>query len=548
MQRTDFVPPIAVGTETRDEDRGFPDGKYMTERPPYLNKAGPEIARWFDLPDADAWRRAATAMLKGRDPDTLTQTLPEGVVCEALYAGPATADAGAPDAPPYVRGSRVADRRAAGWDVRARVEAGSLPEAASAAHADLTRGARSVWITPSEVGVVTLADLEQVLGAVDLAATPIHLEVGGLARPWLAALRAIADQRGVNPHDLTGAVACDPPGTLARDGVLPGTVDAAYADLADTVRDASDTPWLHLVGCSGLPYADAGAHGVQELACVLAAGAEALRRLGAHGLTLAEVAPRVLLQLSVGTDTFVEIARLRALRGLWSRLIAACGGDAEAQRTFVHAVSARSVLTRRDPWVNALRATGAGFSAAVAGADALTLRTWDELLGLPDDGARRLSSTGQIVLEAEAHLARVGDPAGGSWYLETMTDRLGRAAWSAFQEIEARGGLIEALRTGWLDGWIAEARAARLAAVVSKKRPVLGVSVHPNKAEELPARGARPSQVLPAQGASGADQTAIIASLRAGSAIVGASHGESIVPLPRFTDEGAWDAGQEVSS
>jgi methylmalonyl-CoA mutase len=519
----------------------------MTERPPFLTHASPEIARWFDLPDAGAWRKAATAMLKGGDPDSLIRALPEGVTCEPLFVGPLTVDSGSPDAPPYVRGSRVADRRAAGWDVRARGEAGSLSQAGEAAAADLGRGARSLWIDPASAGVATLADLDALLASVDLAATPVHVEANASARPWLAALTALARARGVKSEALTGSIACDPAGTLARTGSLPGSVGDAYADLAAAIRDARHTPWVHLLACSGLPYADAGAHGVQELAIVLAAGAEALRRLGALGLTVAEVAPRVLVQLSVGTDTFVEIARLRALRGLWSRLIAACGGDDEAQRVFVHAVSARSVLTRRDPWVNTLRATGAGFSAAVGGADAVTLRTWDELLGLPDDSARRLSSTGQVVLEAEAHLSRVADPAGGSWYLETMTDRLARAAWEAFQKIEGQGGLIAALQSGWIDGWIAQARAERLAAVVAKRRPILGVSVHPNKAEELPARAPRVVASSTAEAATGATLDALIESLRAGRAIAPTTQGVTIVPLPLFTDEGAWDAGQEVA-
>lgn len=474
----------------------------MGAAPPFLTADGPDLPRWFDVPALEAWDKAATRLLKGRPLSSLTRPLPEGILRAPLYTSEDPClDVGHADAPPYLRGSRVLDRRQAGWDARTLVDAGSVGEAAQAIGADLSVGCRSVWLVPDRaarglpgngggVPVRDLADLVALLDAVDLTQHPVHLDAGLRAQSRLEDLTRVADHDGVS-HDLvTGAVVSDPMAVWGAEGSLPGTVDEAYDGLAGAVRFAARLPWVQVAQVSTLPWAEAGAHAVQELSYLLASGAELLRRMDDRGVDVATLAPRVLLQTTLGRDTFVEIAKQRAARLLWSKLLAACGGSAEAQRPFMHAVTSRSLLSTRDPWVNLLRTAHGAFIGGVSGVDAMTIVPWDRALGVPDAVARRAAATMHAVLEAEAHLARVADPAGGSWYVERLTHGLAHEAWAAFQDLERAGGMAAALASGRIEQDLAITREARLKDLHTRKDAVVGVSVFPNATEERPVRHA----------------------------------------------------------
>ena len=175
--------------------------------------------------------------------------------------------------------------------------------------------------------------------------------------------------------------------------------------------------------------------------------------------------------------------------------IAAEGG---AQRQ--HAVTSTVMMTQRDPWVNMLRTTVACLAAGVGGADAVTVLPFDSALGLPDDFARRIARNTQAILLDESNLARVIDPAGGSWYVEQLTDQLARAAWDWFQQVERAGGQQAALRSGLIAGRIAENWAKRSADLARRREPITGVSEFPNLGERPVARDpapARPGGGLP---------------------------------------------------
>jgi methylmalonyl-CoA mutase len=189
---------------------------------------------------------------------------------------------------------------------------------------------------------------------------------------------------------------------------------------------------------------------------------------------------------------------LRAARRLWDRVGEASGVGPEARAMRQHAVTSSVMTTRHDPWVNMLRTTVACFAAGVGGADVVTVQPFDAALGLPDAFARRIARNTQSLLVEEGHLARVIDPAGGSWYVESLTEDLAQAAWAWFTEIERAGGLATALSSGLVAERIGAAWADREQRLATRTDAITGVSEFPNPTEVLPSR--RPAAPPPSGG------------------------------------------------
>lgn len=240
-----------------------------------------------------------------------------------------------------------------------------------------------------------------------------------------------------------------------------------------------------------LPYHEAGGSAAQELGSSLATGVAYLRALTEAGLTVEQAAAQLEFRYAATADQFLTIAKLRAARRLWARVAEVCGAPGGQVQ---HAVTSPVMMSRRDPWVNMLRTTVATLAAGVGGADAVTVLPFDHALGLPDAFARRIARNTSTILVEESHLSRVIDPAGGSWYVERLTDELAHAGWEFFQRIEQEGGQAAALRSGRLRQDLADTWAARSAKLAKRREPITGVSEFPNLAERLVEREAAPVQ------------------------------------------------------
>jgi methylmalonyl-CoA mutase len=231
-----------------------------------------------------------------------------------------------------------------------------------------------------------------------------------------------------------------------------------------------------------LPVHGAGASDAQELGFSLAAGVAYLRALTGAGLDLATAAGQLEFRYAATAEQFPTIAKLRAARLLWSRVTEACG---RALPQYQHAVCSPAMLTRRDVHGNLLRGTVAGFAAGVGGADAVTVAPFDAALGTSERFSLRIARNTQSLLVQEAHLARVIDPAGGSWFVESLTRELAAAAWAFFQEIEAAGGVLAALDGGLVADRVAAVRERREEAVARCTAPITGVSEYADLAEPV---------------------------------------------------------------
>jgi methylmalonyl-CoA mutase len=279
----------------------------------------------------------------------------------------------------------------------------------------------------------------------------------------------------------------DPLAGLATLGELPVSLDRVYDELAVLTRWAHDhAPGLKTVVSRGHVWHDGGASVVQQLALTLAGAVQHMRELERRGLDPAQVAPRVRLDLSVSTHFFLEIAALRAARVLWSRIVAACGGDEDAQRATIHARTSRFTKTVFDPHVNILRGTIEAMAAIFGGVDALHVAPFDEPLGLPDRFSRRIARNTHTILREESHFDAVVDPAGGSWCVETLTAQVAEGAWALFQQVEQQGGLLAALRSGWVQEQIGAVADQRRAELARRKAVQVGTNQYANPQEPLP--------------------------------------------------------------
>jgi methylmalonyl-CoA mutase len=426
----------------------------------------------------------------------LATTTYDGITIEPLYTAPeAPPSPGFPGVAPYLRGSHPAGSVENGWDVRTWHGGAGAGQVNQAVRNDLAGGVTSLWLAVGE-GALPIGALGDALDGVLLDLTPIVLQPGTGITTAADALLALYAERGVPTDQRRGNLGADPIGVRAVRGSGPDLAETA--ELA--ARVAAEHPELRSVAVDARPCNDAGGSDAEELGYSIAAGVAYLRALTEAGLSAEQAAGALEFRYAASADQFLTIAKFRAARRLWSRVCEASGITGAAAAQHQHAVTSRPMMTVRDPWVNMLRTTLACFSAGVGGAAAVTVAPFDSGLGAPDEFGRRIARNTQSILLAESKLAGVIDPAGGSWYVEALSDSLAARAWAWFQEIEAEGGVLAALDSGFVAGRIAETWAQRRDAIAHRRDPITGVSEYPDLAEEplsRPSRTAEPGGGLP---------------------------------------------------
>jgi methylmalonyl-CoA mutase len=462
----------------------------------------PDVAALFQRPSLDAWRTAAETSLKGKPLEKLSKPTPEGLVIDPLYTDTdGHPNPGVPGASPHVRGRTALGAGPAGWSICQVIDHPDPEQAAARITEELGRGVDALWLVfdgsvrraaedagsfrGDGIRIRSAADLASLVERLDPTRHSVHLDAGGNAPAVAAAFVAASRKAGLNLHELEGSIGFDPMGALAADGELTAGIDGSYAALAELIAwTRLRAPGLRAGAVSTVPHHMAGATAVQELAYALATAVESLRRLENFGLDPDAVARQLVFRFAVGRELFMEAAKLRAFRRLWSRAAEVCGVADDGRAAVTHAVASPRGLTTRDPWVNALRTTVGGFAAVAGGADIITVLPFDHAVGHSDELGRRIAANSQTIIKEESNLARVVDPGGGSWYLENLTDELAGTAWSLFQSIETASGMAAALLEGEIATQLEQSRTARSEAVATRRDPITGVSSYPNLGEE----------------------------------------------------------------
>jgi methylmalonyl-CoA mutase len=423
------------------------------------------------------WMALVEKTLKGQSfDDALTVKTPDGLTIQPLYT--------AEDGVAVARDLRARDPERP-WDLRTRAAHPDPLRTAKDIMVDLEGGAASVLLRLDPAGVDGVAvgsadDLAKALSGVLLDLAPVALDAGFLgpkAADWLGALAKAAPNAPLAFH-------LDPLTTFAVAGASPGPIESHVFNAATVAsRLAGTYAKASLFLATGRAAHEAGGSNTEELAVMIASALAYAKALVRSGLPLDDAFGRIVLGVSLDGEYFTGVAKVRAAKAMWARLTQACGVSVPPR---IEARSSRRMLAKADAWTNLLRLTSAGFAGAVGGADAILLDAFTDAIGLPTAFARRQARNTQLVLMEESNLGRVADPAGGAWYLDSLTDQLARAAWEYFQAIEGAGGVIKALESGLVADAVAKTRAAQQAAFADKSRKILGVTVFPNADDKTP--------------------------------------------------------------
>jgi len=458
----------------------------------------------------DDWRKLVEAELKGApfDKKMFTATY-EGITLKPIYCRADVANLphvnSLPGFAPFVRGASASGYVKESWDVSQEIAVASPTEFNHAARNSITRGLSALnmvldratrnghdpdWAPAEDVGcgglsIATLGDLDRALEGVDLEKTSLFVRSGASALPFAAVLLALAKKRKKAAVQLRGCIEMDPLGVLAHEGKLPQSLDGAYREMSALTRwAATNAPQLQTICVHSRAWHESGGSAVQELAYTHATGVEYLRQLNNLGLDVNTAAPRIRFAITVGSNFFMEIAKLRALRMLWSHAVAAAGGNEAAQKASLHVRTSQWNKSVVDPYNNLLRATVEAFAGVLGGCDSMQVSAFDEVVRQPDDFSLRVARNTQLVLQKECDLNHVIDPAGGSWFVESATAELATRAWAVFQDVEKLGGMEAALRAGVPQKAVDETAAKRIKAVTSRRDSIVGVNQYANPKEQ----------------------------------------------------------------
>ena len=444
------------------------------------------------------WRSAVAGVLSKssrKDPAELGDQ-PEHLLDAATYDGFAirplyTAFDGLPEPPlpgewPFVRGGDALRDVKSGWKVAEAVPATPVAGVAakdvnSAVLDALANGAGALMIRVGESGV-TPDQLEDVLEGVYLSMAPVILEAGAEYRAACDVMLSLAarvepDQRNTLSIDLGG----DPLTALLSERPAP-----SVEEVVGVAKHASADRGIRSITVDGPACHNLGANATWELATCIAAAVAYLRLLANAGMSVGEALRQISFRLAADDDQFMTIAKMRAVRQLWAR-VAEVVGEPDCGAAIVHAETSLPMMTQRDPWVNMLRCTLAAFGAGVGGADTVLVFPFDVAIeggfpGVATSFARRIARNTQLLLLEESHVGRVLDPAGGSWFVEDLTEQLAQQAWRHFQAIEANGGFIEG--RDYIAGQIAETAARRMDDIAHRRTAIAGVNEFPDLAEQ----------------------------------------------------------------
>jgi len=460
----------------------------------------------FPAATYDQWRHAAEESLKGApfDKKLITAT-PEGIKLQPIYSKEDLDALALPEAwpglAPFLRGGAAAGFKAKPWLIAQELPFGCLSTFNKALKSDLMRGQNAVVVLPDVatrhakdpdeavsgevatcgLSLACLDDAAKAFEGIEFAAAPVLVFAGASALPMAGLLKAFAGDRAI-----AGSILADPLTEWAREGRLDLSLDEAYRELV-AVSKWAEKSGVRTAGIQANLWADAGGTAVEELAFGLATGAAYFRALAQGGVAEGEIAPRFAMALSLGSNLFMQIAKLRAARLLWDRIVEAFG--VQPAPLFIHGRSSifnKSVL---DPHTNMLRATAEGFAGVVGGADSMHVAAFDEPARTPDEFSTRIARNIHVILAEECGFAEVADAAGGSWYVESLTIELAKKAWELFQKVESLGGMAVALREGFPQQCVAASARARLDAVSKRREAILGVNLFPNPAESPLAPG-----------------------------------------------------------
>ena len=453
------------------------------------------------------WEAAAEREVKGKD---LAWPTPEGIEVRPLYTAEDVAgiDPGLPGFAPYTRGPYASMYTGRPWTIRQYAGFSTAEESNAFYRRNLDAGQKGLSVAfdlathrgydsdhPRVVGDVgkagvaidTVEDMKILVDGIPLGEMSVSMTMNGAVLPVMAFYIVGAEEQGVAPDRLNGTIQND----ILKEFAVRNTYIYPPAPSMRIVADviaycAGNMPKFNSISISGYHMHEAGATAVQELAFTLADGMEYVRAAQAKGLDVDHFAPRLSFFFGIGMNFFMEIAKLRAARLLWHRIMEGFGArNAKSKMLRTHCQTSGVSLTEQDPWNNVVRTTIEAMAAVLGGTQSLHTNSFDEAIALPTDFSARIARNTQLILAEESGIPNVADPLGGSYYVEALTAQLADQAWALIEEVEGLGGMTGAVAEGMPKRRIEEAAAARAAKVDRGETVIVGVNRY-RLAEEAP--------------------------------------------------------------
>ncbi|MEH7073956.1 methylmalonyl-CoA mutase subunit beta [Neobacillus drentensis] len=434
----------------------------------------------FPSVTTDEWKDKAEQSLKGKAIESLQATTYENIILKPLYTPKDMLElSDYPGGSDFRRGIYPLGYMTNDWKVAQRLSCQTISELQEKLHQSFANGQATISFYVSK----SLLEINQSLGSVladFYVQYPFAINAKMLQAPMLADLERIVEQKG--DSNISGYIGADPIAIFAEEG----SISEEYFNkwVTSILSSSQKLPALRTILIDSSIYNNGGASAVQELGIAVAVGVNYLEELQEAGMDLEDIFAKMIFQFSIGSNFFMEVAKLRAARVLWYRISSVYGADEDRAKMHIAAETSSFTKTVNDPHVNLLRAGNEAFAAVLGGIQYLHVSPFNELTGATPLSERIARNT-QLLLKEEAQLKKVIDPAGGSWYVEQLTNELAEKAWGFFQQIEANGGIREALKSNWLQQQIMAVYKQRNHDVLTRRKSMVGSNVYANLDEEI---------------------------------------------------------------
>ncbi|GMV88351.1 MAG: methylmalonyl-CoA mutase [Chthonomonas sp.] len=466
----------------------------------------------FPRPTLEQWERAAAKSAPGGDLAALNWVTPEGIVVKPLYTaadleGLAYADT-LPGFPPFVRGPQATMYAGRPWTIRQYAGFSTAEDSNAFYRQSLAAGGQGISVAfdlathrgydsdhPRVVGDVgkagvaidSVEDMKVLFDGIPLDRVSVSMTMNGAVLPVLAAYIVAAEEQGVAQDQLSGTIQND----ILKEFMVRNTYiyppEPSMRIVADIIEYTARTmPKFNSISISGYHMQEAGANQALELALTLADGKEYVQAALARGLDVDTFASRLSFFWGIGMNFYLEVAKMRAARLLWSRIMQGFGAkNPKSLMLRTHCQTSGWSLTEQDPYNNIVRTTIEAMAAVFGGTQSLHTNSFDEAIALPTEFSARIARNTQLILQEETHITKVVDPWAGSYMMESLTQEMADKAQAILDEVEAMGGMTRAVSSGWAKLKIEASAAEKQARIDSGKDVIVGVSKY-KLAEEQP--------------------------------------------------------------
>ena len=503
----------------------------------------------FNVPNLEAWQKFAAKSAPGGDVGALNWLTPDGITVKPLYTAQDTADLPyvntLPGFEPYLRGPQATMYAVRPWTIRQYAGFSTAEESNAFYRKALAAGGQGVSVAfdlathrgydsdhprvtgdvgKAGVAIDSVEDMKILFDQIPLDKVSVSMTMNGAVLPVLAGYVVAAEEQGVSQDQLSGTIQND----ILKEFMVRNTYIYPPAPSMRIIGDiieytAKNMPKFNSISISGYHMQEAGANQALELAFTLADGKEYVKTATAKGMDVDEFAGRLSFFWAIGMNFYLEVAKMRAARVLWCRIMQGFGAkNPKSLMLRTHCQTSGWSLTEQDPYNNIVRTTIEAMAAVFGGTQSLHTNSFDEAIALPSEFAARIARNTQLIIQEETHIPQVIDPWAGSYMMETLTQQMADAAWTIIEEVQAMGGMVKAVDSGWAKLKIEAAAAQKQARIDSGQDVIVGVNKYRLQSEDMvEARdidnvAVREGQIRSLQAIRASrDNTAVIAALEA---------------------------------